>query len=88
MHKTKTIILIRYHVQGTPNHCLALYYGKAELTPKEKPGLTGHRTLPAWIPADDAGMAQCKAHAKELGFTHISVQGDWTGKVKPKGGKL
>lgn len=74
----KTATLERYHVWGTPNHCLALFYRNEELTPRENPALPGHRALPAWIRDDDAGIAQLVSHARSLGFTHVKFEGDWS----------
>lgn len=86
--KTSTITLERYHVWGTPNKCLALFYRGMELTPKEKPALMGHRALPAWIPDDAAGIEQMREHARSMGFTHWRIEGDWTNRTKPHQGKL
>lgn len=80
-----TITIVRYHVIGTPHYCLAMFHRNDEWTPRESPGM---RSQARYIPDDDAGMAELKACAKKLGFTHYRIDGDWARRTKPRGGKL
>ena len=76
----RTATIQRYHVYGTPNHCLAMFYRDKEITPRRVAW-----SLPDWIPDDAAGIEQMRQHAKALGFTHVRFTG-W--RNNPKNGKL
>lgn len=79
----KTATIERYHVWGTPNHCVALWYRGEELTPLED-GSTVRRQ---WIPDDVQGVERLRQVAINLGFTHVRYTGEW-GRKHPKKQKL
>jgi hypothetical protein len=80
----KTATIERYHVYGTPNYCVALFYQGRELTPKESPRSVLHR----WIPGDSEGVTELTALAARLGFTHVRYVGNWERQTKPRDGEL
>lgn len=84
----KTASIERYHVWGTPNYCLSMFYRTDEMTPRDPASFPGHRALPAWIPDDATGIERMRVHAKANGFTHVRFVGDWERRVKPSGGKI
>lgn len=84
MTKTRTATIERYHCFGTPRYHLRVTY-KGELLRWRSGGMSV--VADAVDYGNETFMAMW-AHARNHGFTHVRVAGDWTGRTKPRGGKI
>ena len=85
MAKTRTATIERYSIGfGTSRHYLRVTYKGKLLRWRSGTGS-------AVANAVDCGYETLMAmhgHARNQGFTHVRIAGDWDGKIKPRGGKL
>ena len=83
-HKRRTALIERFHYYGTPRYGFVVSYRGATVRWRE-----GNADVWAQTAFDDAeAMEYSRKHAKAQGFTHCRIAGDWSGRTKPKGGKL
>ena len=90
MAKRFTATIERYHCYGTPHHWLHVHYRGRVLNWSLRDA-DGYYQGQAYADARDDGpevLQAMRQHAARMGFTHVRIAGDWSGRTKPKGGRL